>query len=36
MGNPREALRRIEEGLRFDPSASDARQMRDVLRRQMK
>jgi tetratricopeptide (TPR) repeat protein len=35
MGNPREALRRIEEGLRFDPSSPDARQMRDALRRQM-
>lgn len=31
-GNPREALRRIEAGLRFDPSATDARQMRDQLR----
>jgi tetratricopeptide (TPR) repeat protein len=32
MGNPREALRQIEAGLRIDPSATEARQMRDQLR----
>jgi len=32
LGNPREALRQIEAGLRMDPSATDARQMRDQLR----
>ena len=36
MGNPREALRQIEAGLRFDPSATEARQMRDALRRQLR
>ena len=36
MGNPREALRQIEAGLRFDPSAADARQMRDALRSQLR
>jgi hypothetical protein len=35
QGNQREALRRIEAGLRFDPSATDARQMRDQLRAQL-
>jgi tetratricopeptide (TPR) repeat protein len=35
LGNPREALRQIEAGLRFDPSAADARQMRDALRSQL-
>jgi tetratricopeptide (TPR) repeat protein len=32
LGNPREALRQIEAGLRADPSATEARQMRDQLR----
>lgn len=35
LGNPREALRQIETGLRFDPAASDARQMRDQLRQRI-
>ena len=35
MGNAREALRQIENGLRFDPSATDAAQMRDRLRQQL-
>jgi tetratricopeptide (TPR) repeat protein len=35
LGNPGEALRQIENGLRFDPSASDARQMRDQLRQRI-
>ena len=35
MGNAREALRQIETGLRFDPSANDARQMRDQLRQRI-
>ncbi len=35
LGNPREALRQIEAGLRIDPSATDARQMRDQLRAQL-
>jgi hypothetical protein len=36
MGNQREALKQIEAGLRFDPSATEARQMRDQLRRQIR
>jgi len=32
QGNQREALRQIETGLRFDPSVTEARQMRDQLR----
>jgi Flp pilus assembly protein TadD len=32
LGNPREALRQIEAGLRFDPSVTEARQMRDQIR----
>ena len=32
MGDPRAALQQIEEGLRFEPSASEARQMRDLIR----
>ena len=35
MGNMREALRQIENGLRFDPSATDAAQMRDQLRQRL-
>jgi tetratricopeptide (TPR) repeat protein len=35
LGNPREALRQLETGLRFDPGAADARQMRDELRRRI-
>ena len=35
LGNPREALRQIETGLRFDPAATDARQMRDQLRQRI-
>lgn len=36
MGNPGEALRQIETGLRFDPSATEARQMRDQLRSRLR
>ncbi len=36
VGNPREALRQIEAGLRFDPSATEARQARDQLRLRLK
>jgi tetratricopeptide (TPR) repeat protein len=35
MGNTREALRQIEAGLRFDPSATEVVQMRDELRRRL-
>jgi tetratricopeptide (TPR) repeat protein len=35
MGNPREALRQVEAGLRFEPSATDARQFRDQLRQRI-
>jgi tetratricopeptide (TPR) repeat protein len=36
LGNPREALRQIENGLRFDPSATEARQARDQLRQRLR
>ncbi len=35
LGNPREALRQLEAGLRMDPSPPDARRMRDQLRQQL-
>ena len=35
QGNQREALRQIEAGLRFDPSVTEARQMRDQLRERL-
>jgi hypothetical protein len=36
LGNQREALRQIEAGLRFDPSATEARQAREQLRLRLK
>ena len=35
LGNSREALQQLEAGLRFDPTATDARQMRDQLRQRI-
>jgi hypothetical protein len=35
MGNAAEALRQIEAGLRYDPAATEAVQMRDQLRQRL-